>query len=34
MVEVDNMRWDGVDGLPFLLLVLTSEVAISDMPIF
>ena len=34
MVEVDNMRWGGVDGLPFLSLVSTSEVAISNMPIF
>ena len=34
MVEVDNVRWSGVDGLSFWLLVLSSEAARSDMPMF
>ena len=34
MVEVDNVRWAGVDILPFWSLVSSSETATSDMPIF
>ena len=34
MDEVDDVRWRGVDGLPFLSLVLSLEAATSDMPIF
>ena len=34
MVEVDDVRWVGVDGLPFLSLVSSSEAATSDMPMF
>ena len=34
MVEVGNVRWAGVDGLPFRSLVSSSEAATSDMPIF
>ena len=33
MMVVDDVRWSGVDGLPFWLLVLSSEAATSDMPI-
>ena len=31
MVEVDDVRWGGMDRLPFLSLVSSSEVATSDM---
>ena len=34
MVEVDYVRWAGVDGLPFRSLVSSSEAATSDIPIF
>ena len=34
MVEVDDVKWGGVDGLPFLSLVSSSEAANSDMSIF
>ena len=34
MVEVDDVRWGGVDRLPFLSLVSSSEAATSDMPMF
>ena len=34
MVKADNMRWGGVNGLPFWSLVSSSEAATSDMPIF
>ena len=34
MVEVDDVRWGGVDGLPFWSLVSSSEATASDMPIF
>ena len=34
MVEVDNVRWGGVDSLPFWSLVSSSEATTSDMPIF
>ena len=34
MVEVDDVRWVGVGGLPFLSLVLSSEAATSAMTIF
>ena len=34
MVEVDDVRWVGVDDLPFWSLVSSSEAATSDMPIF
>ena len=34
MVEVDDVRWGGKDGLPFLSLVSCREAATSDMQIF
>ena len=34
MMEVDDVRCGGVDGLPFWSLVSFSEAATSDMPIF
>ena len=34
MVEVHDVRWGGVNGLPFWSLVSSSEAATSDMPIF
>ena len=33
MVEVENVRWGRVDGLPFWLLVLSSEAALIDMSV-
>ena len=34
MAEIDDVRWVGVGGLPFLSLVLSSEAATSAMTIF
>ena len=34
MVEVDDVRWGGVEGLSFLSLVLSSVAATIDMRIF
>ena len=34
MVQVDDVRSGGVDGLPFWSLVSSSEASTSDMPIF
>ena len=34
IVEIDDVRWGVVDGLTFWSVVLSSEAATNDMPIF